>query len=90
VNFRVDATRTGPTHDISYYFETLPAYTIANARVGVNGGALTASLFVNNFTNKVGILTIDTMAWQIPVPSFTRPAIAQPRTVGIDVQYRFR
>ncbi|HEX4241994.1 MAG TPA: TonB-dependent receptor [Steroidobacteraceae bacterium] len=86
---RVSATATGPSHDISYYFQELPGYTIANARLGVSHGPLETFLFVDNLADKLAVVTIDTMAWSLPVPSLTRPAITTPRTIGVDLTYKF-
>jgi len=90
LNTRLSATRTGPFHDISYYFQEFPAYTIADLRLGVVGGPLSAYLFANNIADKIAIVTVNTMEWNLPVPSFTRPAVTTPRTMGIDVNYKFR
>lgn len=87
---RMNVTTTGPYHDISYYFQQLPGYTIADARVGVVGAPLQAYLFVNNLANKHAIATINTMAWSVAVPSLTRAALTTPRTIGIDFTYNVR
>jgi iron complex outermembrane receptor protein len=86
----VSATTTGPYHDISYYFQQLPSYTIADARLGVVGGPMKAYLFVNNLTDKHAIVTINTMAWSVAVPSLTRAALTTPRTIGVDLTYNFK
>lgn len=86
---RIDGTRVGSFYDISYYFQQLPAYTILNARVGLLGGRFVPYVFVDNLVNKHAEVTINTMSWAAPIPSLTRPAITTPRTIGIDLQYRF-
>jgi iron complex outermembrane receptor protein len=86
---RIDGTVTGPQYDISYYTERLPGYTMLNTRIGLLGGALVPYLFVDNLTNKHAAVTIDTQEWSIAMPSFSRDAITTPRTVGIDLQYKF-
>ena len=52
-------------------------------------GAWAAYLVGTNLTNKVAALTIDntTFAWQ--QPTITRVSTNQPRTIGVDLQYKF-
>jgi hypothetical protein len=87
--FRLASSLVGPVDDIAYYRETLPLYNIINARIGAHGGAWAAYLVGTNLTNKLAQLTIDntTFAWQ--QPTITRVTTNQPRTIGVDLQYRF-
>ena len=67
----------------------LPSYGLANLRVGVKSADdWTVSLFVNNLADKETLL--DTQP-QINLQSaaFTRYIVNQPRTVGVDVSYKF-
>ena len=75
--------------DIAYYRETLPSYNLLSARAGIASGPWTAFLVGTNLTDKIARLTIDntTFAWQ--QPTITRESTNQPRTIGIDVQYKF-
>ena len=52
-------------------------------------GEWAAYLVGTNLTNKVAALTIDntTFAWQ--QPTITRVSTNQPRTIGVDLQYKF-
>src|SRR6202142_1840532 len=66
----------------------LPSYGLMNLRVGVKSDDWTVSLFANNLLNKEALL--DTQP-QINLQSaaFTRYIVNQPRTVGVDVSYKF-
>jgi iron complex outermembrane recepter protein len=86
---RVSATVTGPFHDIDYYVQSLPGYTLVDARLGLVGGPWAAYLFVHNLTNKIAILTIDTHAWSEPTPALSTPSVSTPRTVGLEVNFKF-
>jgi iron complex outermembrane receptor protein len=66
----------------------LPSYGLANLRVGVKSDDWTLSLFANNLFNKETLL--DTQP-QINLQSaaFTRYLVNQPRTIGLDLSYKF-
>jgi iron complex outermembrane receptor protein len=66
----------------------LPSYGLANLRVGVKSDDWTASVFANNLFNKETLL--DTQP-QINLQSaaFTRYIVNQPRTIGLDLSYKF-
>jgi iron complex outermembrane receptor protein len=87
--FRIADSIVGPIEDISYIRETLPSHAFIDARAGVMHGPWGAYLFGTNLTNKVAALTIDntTFAWQ--QPTIIRVSTNQPRTVGLDFQYKF-
>jgi iron complex outermembrane recepter protein len=68
--------------------KTLPAYTLADARIGLKADQWNLALFVDNLTNRHPTTSI--------VPSLTfnpigldRIATVRPRTVGVDVSYDF-
>jgi hypothetical protein len=86
---RLSTTTIGPYHDLSYYFEELPGYTVTDLRLGIVRGPLQAFLFANNMANKRAVTTINTQAWSLPIPSLTRAVITTPRTIGIDFNYNF-
>jgi len=86
---RVNATTIGPYHDISYYFQQLPGYTVSHVRLGVVEGPMAATIFADNLTNKRAIETINTMSWAAASPSFIRPSVTTPRTIGVDLTYKF-
>src|SRR5580658_5867838 len=87
--FRVSDSVVGPIEDISYVGESLPSHAFIDARAGVTHGAWGAYLVGTNLTNKVAALTIDntTFAWQ--QPTIIRVSTNQPRTIGVDFQYKF-
>jgi iron complex outermembrane recepter protein len=87
--FRISDSLVGPIEDISYVRETLPSHALMDARVGVSRGQWGAYLVGTNLTNKVAALTIDntTFAWQ--QPTIIRVSTNQPRTIGLDFQYKF-
>jgi outer membrane receptor protein involved in Fe transport len=66
----------------------LPSYGLTNLRVGVKSEDWTFNLFANNLFNEQTLL--DTQP-QINLQSaaFTRYIVNQPRTVGIDLSYKF-
>jgi iron complex outermembrane recepter protein len=65
-----------------------PAYHIADARAGLRYGQTEYALFVKNLTNEVVNLS-DTSAVALQAPGITRVAVNPPRTVGVEVRYRF-
>jgi iron complex outermembrane receptor protein len=87
--FRVSDSIVGPIEDISYARETLPSHAFVDARAGVTHGQWGAYLVGTNLTNKIAALTIDntTFAWQ--QPTIIRVSTNQPRTIGVDFQYKF-
>jgi outer membrane receptor protein involved in Fe transport len=87
--FRIASSLVGPVDDIAYFRETLPSYNLVDIRAGATKGPWAAYLVGTNMTNKHAELTIDntTFAWQ--QPTITRVSTNQPRTVGVDFQYRF-
>jgi iron complex outermembrane recepter protein len=67
---------------------TLPSYDILGARGGVQAEHWTALVFVDNLTNKVAQLS-DTTPLSTYVPILNRVATNQPRTIGLDLSYKF-
>jgi outer membrane receptor protein involved in Fe transport len=45
--------------------------------------------FINNIFDKRAMLSTNTTAFDWVIPSLTRVATNQPRTVGIEADYRF-
>jgi iron complex outermembrane recepter protein len=86
---RLNATTTGPSYDLNYYVERLPSYTIADARIGLRGGHWDGYLFARNLTNKIAALTVDTLAYFAPTPALSIPAVTTPRTVGVQLNYKY-
>ena len=86
---RGESTYTGSRTDATYYVNTLPSYDLTNVRAGVDGGSWSAVLFVNNVADKRALLNNITQD-AVNLPDFNRIAVSQPRTAGIDLNYRFR
>ncbi len=67
----------------------MPAYDLINVRTGVKfGDTWSATLFVNNLTNKHAQLE-SMFTENEPQPDFTRIITNQPLTGGVDLTYRF-
>jgi iron complex outermembrane receptor protein len=86
---RLNATTTGPSYDLNYYVERLPSYTIVDARVGLTSSRWEGYLFARNLTNKIAELTVDTMAYFAATPSLDFPAVTTPRTIGVQLNYKY-
>jgi outer membrane receptor protein involved in Fe transport len=78
----------GSMQDITYTRNDLAGYALTNLRFGVTGHAFSTFLFVDNLTDKMAILT-NSVATTVNVPQFNRLVTSQPRTIGIDFQYRY-
>jgi outer membrane receptor protein involved in Fe transport len=85
---RIDGTYVGSRTDETYGINTLPSYQLVNLRAGVEADAWSATLFVDNVTNKRALLSDITQAAE-NLPDFNRIAVNQPLTVGVDLNYRF-
>jgi iron complex outermembrane recepter protein len=80
----------GPSYDVAYYFAyKLPSYNLANARVGLAHGDWSANLFVDNLTNKVALMTANNTSFQFNIPQVVRYTTNQPRTVGMQINFKF-
>jgi iron complex outermembrane receptor protein len=87
---RIVDSFVGPSYDVAYYFAyQLPSYNLANARVGLAHGDWSADLFVDNLTNKVALMTGNNTSFQFNIPQVVRYSTNQPRTVGVQVNYKF-
>jgi len=87
---RVADVFVGTSHDVAYYFNyTLPSYNLADARVNLAHGAWSTSVFVDNLTNKVALMTANNTSFQFNIPQIVRYSTNQPRTVGVQVNYKF-
>jgi hypothetical protein len=85
---RADNTYTGSRTDETYSVNTLSPYDLTNARAGVEGDHWSAVLFVNNLADKRAQLNNITQD-AVNMPTYNRVAVSQPRTVGIDLNYKF-
>ena len=80
----------GTSRDVAYYYDyILPSYNIANARVGLEHDNWSANLFVDNLANKVALMTANNTSFQFNIPQLVRYSTNQPRTVGVQVNYKF-
>ena len=91
-NYNVVARLTnnyiGPMQDITFTRNNIAGYDLVNARLGLEAQRWSVDLFADNLTDRLAQLT-NFNALSANVPQFNRVAIAQPRTVGIDLKYRF-
>jgi outer membrane receptor protein involved in Fe transport len=90
VTARAAYSFVGSSYDVAYYFGyKLPSYSLVNARVGLGQGAWTADLFCDNLTNKVALITANNTSFQFNIPQVVRYSTNQPRTVGMQLNYKF-
>jgi iron complex outermembrane recepter protein len=75
--------------DVNQYMVHLPSYALGNLHLGLSGDAWSTTFFVNNLADKEVLLDPQPqIAFQ--TAAYTRYTVNQPRTVGIDLTYRFR
>jgi outer membrane receptor protein involved in Fe transport len=87
---RLSDVYVGQSYDQAYHYGIpLPAYNLANARVGLGTDRWTATLFVDNLTNKIAELTANNTQFQFNIPQLTRIATNQPRTYGTEINFKF-
>jgi iron complex outermembrane recepter protein len=75
--------------NINTYLLHLPAYGFLNARLGLAGDQWTASLYVNNLTNKEAILDPQPQI-VLQMDAFVRYLVNRPLTAGLDFTYKFK
>jgi iron complex outermembrane recepter protein len=85
---RVTNSYIDSIQDITFTRNTLPSYDLVNSRIGVEADRWSAMFFVDNLTDKRALLS-DTGALSANVSIFNRVATIQPRTFGVDLNYRF-
>jgi len=88
LNARVSESVVGPEWDISYFQTQLPSYALTDGRIALSRGQWTATLFVNNATNRMAIQTINNTFFSLNIPSLTRATANQPRTVGVKIGWQ--
>jgi iron complex outermembrane recepter protein len=90
VSGRAAYSFVGSSYDVAYYFGyKLPSYSLVNARVGLGRGNWDAALFVDNLTNKVALISANNTSFQFNSPQVVRYSTNQPRTAGIQLDYKF-
>ncbi len=85
---RADANYVGSRTDETVSINTVPSYELANLRGGIEAKNWSAVVFVNNVADKRALLNNITQAAE-NLATFNRIAVSQPRTAGIDLNYRF-
>jgi iron complex outermembrane recepter protein len=87
---RVSDIFVGQAYDQAYAFGiSLPSYSITSARVGLGTDRWSATLFVDNLTNKIAELATNNTQFQFNVPQLYRVSTNQPRTFGTEINYHF-
>ncbi len=87
--FNVSSSLVGPVRDQAAFPQILPSYNLVDMRMGVNSGPWGAYFFGTNLTNKEAKLTINNTVFAWQTYAITRVSTNQPRTLGIDFQYKF-
>ena len=87
--FSVSSSLVGPVRDQAAYPQVLPSYNLVDMRMGVSHGAWGAYFFGTNLTNKEAKLTINNTVFAWQTYAITRVSTNQPRTLGLDFQYKF-
>jgi iron complex outermembrane receptor protein len=85
----VSSSLVGPVRDQAAYPQILPRYNLIDMRAGVSSGPWAAYLFGTNLTNRVAELTINNTVFAWQTYAITRVSTNQPRTIGVDFQYKF-
>src|SRR5580704_6654021 len=86
---RAESTYVGSRTDATFATNTLPSYDLTNIRGGFKGARWSAVLFMNNVTDKRALLNNITQD-AVNLATFNRVAVSQPRTTGIDLNYKFK
>ncbi len=87
--FNLTVTTVGPERDQSGYPQILPPYTLTDARAGVSSGPWGVYLFGTNLTNRVVEQSINNTNFAWTTYAITRVSTNQPRTIGLNFQYKF-
>jgi outer membrane receptor protein involved in Fe transport len=85
---RLSDVTQGAQQAQNYFTNSLPAYSIVNARVGLETSRWSAFLYCNNLTNKMALLSY-ARDYALDIPSMVRVATNQPRTVGASLEYHY-
>jgi outer membrane receptor protein involved in Fe transport len=86
---RLSDSWVGSSNDISFTQTSLPAYHLTALRAGIHSEIWSVTAFMNNIFDKRAMLSTNTTAFDWVIPSLTRVATNQPRTVGLEADYRF-
>jgi iron complex outermembrane receptor protein len=85
----VTSSLVGPVRDQAAYSQILGSYNLLSARAGVSSGPWAAYVLGTNLTDKVAQLSIDNTVFAWQTYAITRVSTNQPRTIGLDFQYKF-
>lgn len=85
---RANNSYVGSMLDLTYALNTVPSYDLIDLRAGVRTTQWTATLFMSNVANKRAYLG-DTGALSANVPIFNRVTVSQPRTIGVDLTFKY-
>ena len=88
--FHLASSLVGPNQDQAAVRQTLPSYNLVDGRAGIASGPWSVALFGTNLTNKVALQTINNTVFAWQTYAITRVSTNQPRTVGLDFQYKFQ
>lgn len=86
---RLNNSYVGQSTDVDYMYETLSSYDLVGLRFGLISDHLSGYLFADNLTDKRAELGINTTGFSWTIPSLVRVPTNQPRTIGIDLKYKF-
>ena len=79
----------GSSTDVSFTYQEMPAYDILSLRLGAVSRGFSGYFFVNNLTNERAALSVNTTSLGWLSPSTTRVSTNQPRTIGVEANFRF-
>jgi iron complex outermembrane receptor protein len=80
---RIGNDRTDTPTAVPLYY---PAYALVNANVGLAKGPWSTTLWVQNLTNERALVSLSGQSDQVLGP---RAIYTTPRTVGLNLSYRF-
>ncbi len=89
VTARGESTYTGSRTDATYGINTLPSYQLTNVRAGIEANRWSAVLFINNLADKRALINNVTQD-AANLADYNRIAVNQPRTAGIDLNFKFK
>ena len=87
-DFGTVRSRLRGDHKAALFRDIRREYGVDDVRVGIDERRWSAVLFVNNVADKRAILNNITQA-AVNLADYNRVAVNQPRTAGIDLNYRF-
>ena len=86
---RAEDTLTGKTEDVSYTYIWLPSYNLVDARIGLEKGQQSVSLYISNATNRHAQISANNTGLTTNIPSLYRIATNQPLTAGINFRLAY-